>query len=100
MKVWRRLQAIGAVAVKNAVYALPANEGTQEDFEWLLKEIGEGGGEALLCGAQLVNGLSNQEVQALFNAARQCGLRGTGERRSRADENDTTGASAVYSVGR
>ena len=26
VKVWRRLQALGAVAVKNAVYALPANE--------------------------------------------------------------------------
>ena len=24
VKVWRRLQALGAVAVKNAVYALPA----------------------------------------------------------------------------
>ena len=46
VKVWRRLQALGAVAVKNAVYALPASEQAQEDFEWLLREIGEGGGEA------------------------------------------------------
>lgn len=70
VKVWRRLQGIGAVAVKNAVYALPANEQTQEDFEWLLKEIGEGGGEALLCEARLIDGLSDHEVRALFNAAR------------------------------
>ncbi len=27
---WRRLQAIGAVAVKNAIYALPSNAETQE----------------------------------------------------------------------
>src|SRR6266550_4868927 len=46
VKVWRRLRALGAVAVKNAVHALPPNEQTQEDFEWLLKEITEGGGEA------------------------------------------------------
>ena len=57
VKVWRRLQALGAVAVKNAVYALPANEQTQEDFEWVLKEITEGGGEALICEAQLIDGV-------------------------------------------
>ena len=44
VKIWRRLQGIGAVAVKSTVYALPANIETQEDFEWLLKEIAEGGG--------------------------------------------------------
>ncbi|HEX5078260.1 MAG TPA: Chromate resistance protein ChrB, partial [Geminicoccaceae bacterium] len=70
VKTWRRLQALGAVAVKNAVYALPAGEQTQEDFEWLLREISEGGGEAMLCEAHLIEGLSDQEVRALFNRAR------------------------------
>jgi hypothetical protein len=70
VKIWRRLQGLGAVAVKNAVYALPANEQTQEDFEWLLKEIVEGGGEAMVCEARLIDGLSDEEVRALFNAAR------------------------------
>jgi hypothetical protein len=70
VKVWRRLQSLGAVAVKNAVYALPCNEQTQEDFEWLLREITEGGGEAVLCEARLIEGLSDQEVRALFNRAR------------------------------
>jgi hypothetical protein len=70
VKIWRRLQGLGAVAVKNAVYALPANEQTQEDFEWLLKEIVEGGGEAMICEARLIGGLADHEVRALFNAAR------------------------------
>ena len=70
VKVWRRLRALGAVAVKNAVYALPANEQTQEDFEWLLKEITEGGGEAMICEAQLIDGVSDPEVRSLFTAAR------------------------------
>jgi hypothetical protein len=70
VKVWRRLQGIGAVAVKNTVYALPANAETQEDFEWLLKEIVEGGGEAMVCEARLVDGLSDGQVRALFDAAR------------------------------
>src|SRR5882672_1813840 len=39
VKVWRRLQALGAVTVKGAVYTLPANAETQEDFAWLAKEL-------------------------------------------------------------
>ncbi|MER9125069.1 chromate resistance protein [Mesorhizobium sp. M0959] len=70
VKIWRRLQGIGAVAVKSTVYALPANAETQEDFEWLLKEIVAGGGEAMVCEVRLVDGLSDAEVQALFDAAR------------------------------
>ena len=71
VKVWRRLQSIGAIAVKNAVYALPANEQTQEDFDWVLKEIREAGGEALICEARLLDGLTDNEVKAQFNAARE-----------------------------
>jgi hypothetical protein len=70
VKTWRRLQSLGAVAIKNAVHALPASEQAQEDFEWLLREIRDGGGEALICEARLVDGLSDEEVQAMFNAAR------------------------------
>src|SRR2546422_813298 len=70
VKIWRRLQGIGAVAVKNAVHALPMNEGTQEDFEWLLREIVEGGGEAFVCEARLIDGLSDEEVKKFFDQAR------------------------------
>src|SRR6185437_1462490 len=70
VKIWRRLQDLGAVAVKNAVHALPMNEETQEDFEWLVREIQEGGGEAFLCEARLIDGLSDEEVRALFDRAR------------------------------
>ena len=70
VKVWRRLQALGAVAVKNTVYVLPASDQNQEDFEWLLKEILEAGGEALVCDARLIDGLSDGDVRALFDAAR------------------------------
>ena len=70
VKIWRRLKGLGAVTVKNSVYALPANSETQEDFAWLIKEIAELGGEAFVCEAQLVEGLGDGEVQALFDAAR------------------------------
>jgi hypothetical protein len=71
VKVWRRLQALGAVAIKNAVYALPASDQSHEDFEWLLKEIVEAGGEAVICEARLIDGLSDSDVRSLFNAARE-----------------------------
>ncbi len=70
VKVWRRLQALGAVIVKNAVYALPSNEETQEDFAWLAREIDELGGEAFVCEAELVEGLGDAELRQMFVAAR------------------------------
>lgn len=70
VKIWRRLQGIGAVAVKNAVYALPVNEETQEDFEWCAREIAEAGGEALICEARLIDGLSDHQLRSVFNSSR------------------------------
>ena len=39
VKVWRRLQRIGAVAVKSSVYALPRSDDSAEDFHWVAREI-------------------------------------------------------------
>ena len=70
VKIWRRLQGLGAISVKGSVYVLPAGENALEDFQWLLREIEEGGGEGAICEASLVDGLSDQHVRALFDAAR------------------------------
>lgn len=70
VKVWRRLQSLGAVAVKNAVHALPLSAEAVEDFGWLMREITAGGGEAVICEARLVDGLTDSEMRALFNRAR------------------------------
>lgn len=70
VKIWRRLQGLGAVAVKNSVYALPAGERMQEDLAWVLKEIIAGGGEGVICEARMVDGLSNQNMRDRFSAAR------------------------------
>jgi hypothetical protein len=75
VKLWRRLQALGAVAIKNAVYALPAGSQTQEDFAWALKEITGAGGEGIIVEARLVDGLSDEAVRALFNSAREADYR-------------------------
>jgi hypothetical protein len=71
VKVWRRLQQQGAIAIKNSVYALPLSEGAREDFQWLAREITASGGEATVCAAEMVEGLTDAQVQALFHAARE-----------------------------
>jgi hypothetical protein len=70
VKIWRRLQSLGAVAIKNSVYILPRNEETLEDFQWVLREIVQEGGEASICTASFVEGLTDEQVEALFQAAR------------------------------
>ena len=71
VKVWRRLQKLGAVAIKSSVYALPNGEAGREDFQWLLSEIEAGGGEGSVCEARFVDGLSDEQIRELFNAARK-----------------------------
>jgi hypothetical protein len=75
VKIWRRLQAMGAVAIKNSVYVAPRTDETQEDFEWLQREIVKGGGDASICEARFVEGLTDDHVEALFNAARESDYR-------------------------
>ena len=70
VKIWRRLQGLGAVAIKNSVYALPFSAQTSEDFQWLRKEITAGGGEASVCRASFVDGLGDPQIEALFRTAR------------------------------
>ena len=71
VKIWRRLQALGAVAVKNSVYVLPRSEQALEDFQWVVREITEGGGDGAVCEAHFVEGLSDVEVTELFRSARE-----------------------------
>ena len=68
VKIWRRMQRIGAVAVKNAAWALPASADAMEDFQRLIREIEADGGDALLCEARFLTGLSEDQAAALAQA--------------------------------
>jgi hypothetical protein len=70
VKIWRRLQRVGALAIKNSVYVLPMSDRAQEDLQWILSEIVDGGGDASLCEARFVDGLSDEQIEAMFHAAR------------------------------
>lgn len=70
VKIWRRLQGLGAIAVKNAAYVLPRSDQTLEDLSWVCRAIAEGGGEAVLCEARFIDGLDDATLRGLFGAAR------------------------------
>lgn len=71
VKIGRRLQRLGAVAIKNSVYVLPATADAYEDFQWIVREIEEGGGDAFVSEATLIGeGLTDDAVRARFDAAR------------------------------
>jgi hypothetical protein len=74
VKIGRRLQKIGAVAVKNSVYALPNTEESQEQFAWVAREIAEGGGDTSICESTFVGDKSDHAVEDLFNIARAADL--------------------------
>ena len=70
VKIGRHLARIGAVGLKNAVYVLPRSDGALEDLQWLVREIVESGGDATLCEARFVEGLTDDEVERRFQEAR------------------------------
>jgi hypothetical protein len=70
VRIWRKLQKLGAVAIKNSVYVLPANEKTNEDFQWLKQEIESAGGEAAVFRAGSVEGATDDEIIGTFRNAR------------------------------
>ncbi len=75
VKIGRHLQRLGTVAIKNSVYALPCTEETLEDFQWILREIVKGGGDASVVEARFIDGLSDEQVIALFHEAREADYR-------------------------
>src|SRR5260370_10200245 len=70
VRIGREMQTLGAVATKNSVYVVPANEKTHEDFQWLKQEIETAGGEATVFQAAAVEGATDEEITATFRKAR------------------------------
>lgn len=85
VKVRRRLQKMGAVALKNSVYLLPNTDEALEDFTWLLREIETEGGSAMVCQAGFIEGITDEEIDAMLDS------RSDGER-------DAGGATATERV--
>ena len=68
---WRRLQQLGAIPLKQAVYALPDTPDAREDFEWLKTEVKAAGGDATVFAADHVDSRSDEALVEEFRQARQ-----------------------------
>lgn len=71
VRTWRRLQQIGAIAIKQSVYLLPDSAAAREDFEWLKNEIAAAGGEATVFAADSVDAWTDDEIVEEFRRVRQ-----------------------------
>src|SRR5262245_51846236 len=71
VQTWRRLQQLGAIPVKQAVYALPDTPEAREDFEWLKAEITSAGGEATVFAADNVDAWSDAALVEEFKRTRE-----------------------------
>lgn len=71
VRTWRRLQQLGAIPIKQAVYVLPDSPASREDFEWLKTEIKGAGGDASIFAADHVDAWSDDELIEAFRRTRQ-----------------------------
>jgi hypothetical protein len=71
VRTWRRLQDLGAIAVKQSIYVLPDSPESREDFEWLRVEIEGSGGEAVVFSAQHLNAEAETALVEEFRRNRQ-----------------------------
>ena len=71
VRTWRRLQQLGAIPLKQAVYVLPDSPNTREDFEWLKTEVKSAGGDATVFAADNVDGWADDALVEEFRRSRQ-----------------------------
>jgi hypothetical protein len=66
--VWRKLKQLGAVAMQDAIWVLPATARTREQFQWLAAEIAEMKGDATIWQAELLAGGQEDELVRQFTS--------------------------------
>jgi hypothetical protein len=71
VRTWRRLQDLGAVSLRQAVWVLPHTDQTREDFEWMRAEIRQMGGEATVMLADDIDTHTADQIKTAFRQARE-----------------------------
>jgi hypothetical protein len=66
VKIWRSLQKIGAVQLKNSVYVLPSSEKNRKQFESIIEEIKKSKGDGFLCESSFLKGITDSEIKNQF----------------------------------
>jgi hypothetical protein len=70
VKTWRRLQRMGAVALRGSLYVLPSSAQGLENFQWLTAEVEALNGQASVFEATSPNGLEDGQLVEQFQKAR------------------------------
>lgn len=68
MRTWRRISATGAAQLKTGLQILPHREELMEAITWLIGEVNSLGGEAVALQCQQVEGMSDEQIEVLFQA--------------------------------
>src|SRR3989442_13674399 len=84
VRLWRRLRAVGAVALKRSVYLLPDSADHYEQFQWLAQEIQRDGGEATLVKVDRIENMTPADIIRRFQEARDQDYRDLAGRGARA----------------
>ena len=64
--VWRRLQQLGTVSLKNGLYVLPEGEEHLEAFQWLAQQVQEAKGESTIMRVERFEGVTDAQLIDLF----------------------------------
>ncbi len=70
LSLWRQLKRLGAVPLKTSASVLPDRPELYESFQWLGQRVREQGGAATLVRANDVDGVSDDELVAMFQQTR------------------------------
>ena len=70
VRIWRALQKVGALQLKNSVYVLPASKESETRFGAIVSEVNTGGGDAFLCRSEFVQGIERKDIISMFQRDR------------------------------
>jgi len=65
--IWRKLKRLGAILLHEAVWVLPDTPRTAEQYQWLMAEIQEMGGNAFYWKASTILGEQGESIIEQFN---------------------------------
>lgn len=67
--VWRKLKRLGVAQLGDGLVALPADDRTREQLEWIAEEVTDNGGEAILWLARLADAAPEAAIIGRMTAA-------------------------------
>ena len=70
VRIWRRLQQVGAAVLRNSIYVLPNTSEAREDLEWIRAEVVAHRGQASLLEARALDGDTDKDLVTQLRSER------------------------------